>query len=265
MNEILQGDAVEVLGGMGPDAFDLTVTSPPYDKLRDYQGYAIDLHALGEQLFRVTKEGGVCAVVINDQTVNRAKTLTSFSLAVDWCKGIGWRLFECCIYHRHGKPGDFWRRRFRVDHEYIMIFHKGREPAAFRKDHLMVPCKTTGIVKRMTSRDADGSTRAGTAAIPPTKCRGTVWRYVKTSGQEGNRLKLKHPATFPDALARDLILAFSNEGDAVLDPMMGSGTALVVAAEEGRRWLGIDISPEYCELAKERIAECQPSLFGGGA
>lgn len=262
MIEILQGDAVEVLGGMEPNAFDLTVTSPPYDKLRDFQGHAVDLHALGEQLFRVTKEGGAVVMVMQDQTVNGAKTLTTFKTILDWCQTIGWRLWECPIYHRRGKPGAWWQRRLRVDHDYMPVFVKGKKPAYFNKEPIMVPCKTAGkIVGKVTNRNQDGSVEliGKNFAVNPTKCPGTVWRIENASRAKS---KLRHPGAFPDRLPHDFILMLCPPSGKVLDPMAGSGSTGVAAAKLGRDFVGIDISPEYCALARERIAECQPSLFG---
>ena len=89
--------------------------------------------------------------------------------------------------------------------------------------------------------------------VNPLKCRGTVWNY-STSNSEGNRLKLKHPATFPDKLAEDLILCFSKAGDVVLDPMCGSGTTCVMAMQTDRLYVGIDVSAEYCGIARRRLS-----------
>ena len=141
---LIVGDCVDAVSELDDGSVDLTLFSPPYDALRDYTGYDWHPMPLGREIYRATKEGGMCAVVIQDQTKDRAKSLTTFTLAVDWCRDIGWRLFECCIYHRHGKPGDFWRYRFRVDHEYIPLFLKGDRPKHFDKEHMMVPCKTAG-------------------------------------------------------------------------------------------------------------------------
>jgi site-specific DNA-methyltransferase (adenine-specific) len=98
-----------------------------------------------------------------------------------------------------------------------------------------------------------------TGSVASTKCRGTVWHYA-TSNSEGNKLKAQHPATFPDALARDLILALSSPGEVVYDPMMGSGTTVVVAALEGRRYMGNDISAEYVKVARQRLAAEVPDI-----
>jgi site-specific DNA-methyltransferase (adenine-specific) len=247
------GDALEHLSTLPSNSIDLALFSPPYDGVRDYKGnWTIDLPALGPALLRVVKDGGFAAIVMTDGTKNQRKSMTTFRTAVAW-EDAGWSMFETVIYSRDGRPGAWWATRFRVDHEYILLFFKGKRPRPV--DHhpgLRVPskhaCKTWTATKRMT----DGSLIRTTATVAPDKCRGTIWHYA-TSNTEGNRTKAKHPATFPDALARDLILALSAPGDVIYDPMMGSGTTPVVAAQEGRRWLGNDVSAEYVGIAADRL------------
>jgi len=253
-SRIILGDSLNELTGIVDGSIHLTVFSPPYDNIRDYKNnWVFDFNRLGHQLYRVTQDGGVAAVVIGDGTKKFAKSLTTFRLAVDWCDRIGWRLFETCIYNRDGNPVAWWRTRFRVDHEYILIFFKGERPATFHKEHLMVPSKLAGKIYSGTDRLTNGGfKKIVPKAVNAMKDRGTVWRYA-TSNAEGNKIKLKHPATFPDKLAEDLILAFSNPGDIVLDPMCGSGTTCVMAARNQRRYIGIDIAEEYCDISRERI------------
>lgn len=253
-NRIFNADCLHALGEMPDGVVDLSLFSPPYDGVRDYDGkWQTHFPEMGAELFRTAKDGGICAVVIGDGTKNYAKTLTTFSLAVEWCKNTDWRLFECCLYHRDGNPGAWWSKRFRVDHEYILLFLKGEKPRCFDKRHLMVPTKHAGKTYSGTDRMTNGTMKKIVPkTVNPTKCRGTVWRYA-TSNTEGNKTKLQHPATFPDALARDIILCFSRAGDFVLDPMCGSGTTCVAAARNGRDYLGVDISEKYCRIAEERI------------
>jgi len=132
-NAIICGDAVTELARLPVESVDLTVFSPPYDELRDYDGYACDLHALGAELYRVTRDGGVVVMVIQDQTRGGKKTLTSFRTILDWCDAIGFGLFECNIYRKQGKDGAWWSKRFRVDHEYMPVFVKGEKPRCFDK------------------------------------------------------------------------------------------------------------------------------------
>lgn len=259
--QLMHGDCLESMEHIADVSVDMVVFSPPYDSIRDYQdGWSFDSSTMADALFRIIKPGGVCAVVIGDGTKDFAKSLTSFRLAVDWCDRAGWKLFECCIYQRHGTPGAWWSKRFRVDHEYIFIFFKGDKPKTFHKEHLMVSSKHAGTMLHGTDRMTDGTTRIITQKIiKPFKCRGTVWHY---SGKaEGNKLKSKHPATYPDKLAEDLILCFTEPDDLVLDPMMGSGTTLAMAKRNGREFLGCEISSEYFAIAEERIRDTHRNLF----
>lgn len=254
-NQIIVGDCLEVLSTFKDNTVPLTIFSPPYDGIRDYKNeWMLDFRKLGKELFRVTAEGGVVAVVIGDGTKNFAKSLTTFRWAVDWCDRVGWKLFECCIYSRHGNPGAWWSQRFRVDHEYILIFFKGKRPRTFNKVPLMINAKHAGKIYTGTDRLTNGGFKKITPkAVNDKKCRGTIWHY-STSNSEGNRLKLKHPATFPNKIAEDLVLCFSVAGDLVLDPMCGSGTTCVAAAKHGRTYLGIEISGEYADIANRILA-----------
>ncbi|GER78491.1 MAG: site-specific DNA-methyltransferase [Anaerolineae bacterium CFX3] len=254
LDQILNGDCLELLSTFPDNVIDLIVFSPPYDGIRDYKkNWSFDFEKLGKHLYRITKDGGAAIVVIGDGTKNFAKSLTSFRLAVNWVDEAGWKLFESVIYKRDGNPGAWWNQRFRVDHEYILIFFKGDRPKTFHKEHLMVPSKHAGKIYSGTDRLTNGGFKTiEPKAVNPMKCRGTVWQY-STSNTEGNRLKLQHPATFPDKLAEDLILCFSEPGDVVLDPMCGSGTTCVMAHNNDRKYIGIEVSNEYCEIARRRI------------
>ena len=262
VDHIINGECIEVLEGYPDEFFDLTVFSPPYDNLRDYNGFALDLRRLGEELFRVTKQGGIVVMVIQDQTKGH-KSLTSFRTIVEWCDEIGFGLFECCIYKKQGKDGAWWKRRFRVDHEYIPIFVKGDKPRHFDKAPVKIPSKHGG--KTMTggaNRNKDGKTIASTKmTINAMKCPGTIFDYA--NGGDKVHLKRGHPATFPDKLPYDFIRVFTEEGDVVLDPMVGSGSTAVVASLLSRRYVGIDISMEYCELARRRIKEKCSNVIDG--
>lgn len=254
IDKIICGDCVEIMKGVGNESVDFVITSPPYDGIRDYKNFdGIDLTEIGKQVFRILKDGGMCAVVLQDETKNFGKSLTTFRTAVTWCDEIGFKLFETVIYSRWGRPGAWWSKRFRVDHEYILLFLKGKRPKYFDKSHLSVPAKHAGETWHGTQRLTNGELiKIKATKQKDTKGRGTIWHY-KTSNTEGNKTKMLHPATFPDKLAEDLILCFTKENDLVLDPMCGSGTSCCMARKNNRHYIGIDISPEYCEIAKTRI------------
>lgn len=262
LNAVLHGDAVEMMKTLPDNSIDLVVTSPPYDSVRDYKGnYSFDLHATGEQINRVLKDGGIAVVVIQDQTKNFAKSVTSFRTVVDWVDNVGLRLFETVIYRKHGTEGAWWKHRFRVDHEYMPIFLKGARPQYFNKEPLKIPSKHAGkVMTGSGNRKTDGTTtKTVTRPINPTKCRGTVWDYLMAGDKDP--LKRQHPAVFPDKIPYDFIQCFCPPGGVVLDPFGGCGSTAVAAKRLGRNYIVIDIAKQYCKLAEKRIATVQTPLF----
>jgi len=253
LNNVYCGDCVEGMKKIDSESIDLVVTSPPYDEIRTYNGFDFDLHKTGEEIFRILKDGGICVVVIQDQTKDFGKTLTSFRLAIDWVDSFGFKLFETVIYRKNGTEGAWWKYRFRVDHEYIHIFLKGKRPAYFNKEPLKIPSKHGGkVMSGSGNRKTNGeTTQTVRREINATKCRGTVWEYMMAGDK--NPLKRKHPAVFPDQIPLDIIQCFCPENGIVLDPFLGSGSTAVGALKLGRNFIGFDISEEYCTLARERI------------
>lgn len=253
-NTIALGDHLEVLALLPAGCVDLTVFSPPYDAIRDYgNNYTLDLPKLGEGIYRVTKPGGVVAMVIGDGTKNFRKSLTTARTTVDWCDRIGFGLFETLIYSRQGTPGAWWNSRFRVDHEFVLLFFKGDRPACFDKSDLVLKAIWADGTIHGTTRTTKGTlVRRITKPNNGTKCRGTVWHYP-TASTEANAVKNGHPATFPDALAADLIRCFSKPGEIVMDPCAGSGTTLLMADKLKRCWFGIEIHEPYVKIAKARL------------
>jgi len=260
LNKIICGDVVEVMKKFPSNSVDIIVTSPPYDAVRDYKGFSLDLHAAGKEIHRVLKDVGVAVMVIQDQTKNFGKSLTSFRTIIDWCDSFGFKLFETVIYRKYGAEGGWWNKRFRVDHEYIPIFLKGERPQYFNKEHLKIPSKHGGKTLTGGGTRLTNGIRIATRSIKInlTKCRGTIWEYL-TAG-DGSRLKHEHPATFPNKLPYDFIECFTPKGGVVLDPFVGSGTTTVAAKNLGYKYIGIDITPEYCAIAEKRMKEeCGPT------
>ena len=253
VDKIICSDNITYLKTLPDECIDMVVTSPPYDALRDYNGYELDLHGLGEQLLRVLKDGGICVMVIQDSTKDFAKSLTSFRTIVDWCDNIGFRLFECNIYNRQGTEGAWWKKRFRVDHEYMPIFLKGKRPQYFDKENIKIPSKHGGkVMTGANIRTKSGRTGSRKVKINPTKCPGTVMTFGNTCGGE-SKLKSQHPAVFPNMLAYDMIECFCPPEGIVLDPFNGSGTTTLAAKCLDRKYIGIDVSQQYIDIALERL------------
>jgi len=251
---VVCGDALEVLRDLPEASVDLALFSPPYDDIRSERPMDMAyFRALGWALERVTKDGGWAVVVIANASRELRSTLTWQRLCVDWVDLRGWSLLQELIYHRHGRPGGWNKRRFRPDHEVILPFFKGERFTTFDKEALYVSAKHAGKVWHGTQRHSDGTL----SAIKPTKqaatkCRGTVWT-IPSSNTEGDRAKMAHHSTFPRRLASDLVRCFSRPGDLVLDPMCGSGTSLLAAQDSGRHYLGIDIEQKWVDLSLQRL------------
>ncbi|OKY78870.1 MAG: DNA modification methylase [Candidatus Methanohalarchaeum thermophilum] len=257
-------DCIEGMKKLPENSVDVVVTSPPYDDLRAYENEeyseSIDLHDLGEGVYRVLKDGAVAVMVIQDQTENWGKTLTSFKTIIDWCDNIGFKLFETVIYQKHGVEGAWWKKRFRVDHEYMPIFLKGEKPKYFNKEPLKIPSKHGGeVLTGSGNRKTNGETTdTVTREINEKKCRGTIWPYLKAGDK--NELKREHPATFQDDIPKDFIQCFCPEDGVVLDPMIGSGSTAVAAKKLGRKYIGFDIVEKYIQIARKRAKKTDLSL-----
>lgn len=257
VNTIYNMDCVEGMKLIPDNSIDMAITSPPYDGIRNYNGFSFDLHKTGEQLFRILKEGGIAVMVIQDQTADFGKTLTSFKTIVDWCDNIGFKLFECVIYRKHGSEGAWWTNRFRVDHEYMPIFLKGKRPQYFNKEHLKIPSIHGGkVMTGSANRRTDGVTNnTVTRPINEMKCRGTVWDYLMAGDKDP--IKRKHPAPFPDKIPSDFIQCFCPPEGIVVDPFMGCGSTAVTALKHNRKYIGFEISKEYCDLCDQRVSQHQ--------
>jgi len=263
--KLYTGECATIMAAHIPDAsIDLTVTSPPYDNLRTYNGYTFDFEAIAAQLWRVTKPGGVVVWVVGDGSRNHCESLTSFKQAIRFNE-IGFNLLDTMIYRKLGNFHRFNHKVYPQAFEFMFVLSKGN-PVTFNpiRDK---PNSQAGSVVSGTKRNVNGTLRSEFnlgLVLGDVGMRNNVWTYGAGFGlSTTDKDAFLHPAIFPEALARDHILSWSNPGDLVLDPMCGSGTTLKMALQYGRRCIGIDISAEYVELTRERIAKvlAQPPLF----
>jgi DNA modification methylase len=235
---------------LASESVDLTVTSPPYDNLRKYKGYVFDFEPIARELYRVTKQGGVVVWVVGDATIKGSETGTSFRQAL-YFKEIGFNLHDTMIYLTDKPPMN--DPRYQACFEYMFVFSKGK-PTTFNPLKRMsrkAGTRRTGTTYREVSNELKEQWRGGVVADETVL--ESIW-YYPTGG-----VNVGHPAIFPEALARDHILSWSNEGDTVLDPMMGSGTTGKMAVKLNRKFIGIEIAAEYFQLAERRIMENAPS------
>jgi len=267
LNRIYNEDNLETCKRM-PDGFvDLVVTSPPYDNLRTYNGFSWDFEALARELFRVVKKGGVVVWVVGDATVNGSETGTSFRQAL-YFKEIGFNLHDTMIWYKpNPTPTDPDCHRYYNGFEFMFILSSGKPRVC---NYIKTRCVNAGksfgsapMRRENGTKRTDRDVKLSSVMVKEEKVRNNIWEYVIGSAVTKDTIAHSHPAIFPETLAKDHILSWSNEGDLVYDPFMGSGTTAKAAHQLNRRWIGSEISSEYVDLANKRLEPylAQESLF----
>jgi site-specific DNA-methyltransferase (adenine-specific) len=253
--KLIQGDCLDVMARLEAGSVDLTVTSPPYDNLRTYNGSLNDWtpakwKASIAELYRVTKNGGVVVWVVADATINGSETGTSFRQTLHAVK-CGFSIHDTMIYHREGPP--LSHNRYEQKFEFMFVWTKGK-PSTF--NGLREPAIYAGESRASKTMRQDGdhlSSRSAKGVTAKTRLRGNVWKYaVGYNCSAKDKIAHGHPAIFPEALASDHIISWSNPGDTVFDPFLGSGTTGIAALRTGRSFVGVERNKEYFEIALER-------------
>ncbi len=246
------GDCASVLAEMPGELFDLTVTSPPYDNLREYDGYTFPFEAIAQQLFRVTKNGGVVVWIVGDATVNGSETGTSFKQAL-FFKELGFNLHDTMIWEKASRIPT--QDRYYSVAEYMFVLSKGKPKTLnFLCDHKNTTVGQSRRKDKVINKGKNEKWDNKFTVTPEYSRRSNIWRY----GTAGNGTP--HPAIFPESLARDHVLSWSREGDVVLDPMCGSGTTLRASLLAKRICVGVDISRNYCALSAVRCIQTLQEL-----
>lgn len=266
--KLICGDCLEIMKKMPNDYIDLTITSPPYDNLRTYNGYSFDFKNIAKELYRITKKGGVVVWIVGDATIKGSETGTSFKQAL-YFKKIGFNLHDTMIYHKNMLSFPEKTRYYQC-FEYMFVLSKGKPKTI----NLIQDKKNSQFNSKVSGgyRDIDGSIKQKSGnkknkTIKEYGIRTNIWKYeVGYNKSTKDKKAYKHPAIFPEKLAQDHILSWSNEKDLVLDCFMGSGTTGKICKLLNRNFIGIEISKEYFEIAKERIenTNIQMSLLKEG-
>ena len=253
--ELWRGDCLELMKNIPDGSVDLTVTSPPYDNLRTYNGFSWDFEETAKELYRITKSGGIVVWIVGDSYDKKgSETLTSFKQAL-FFKDLGFNVHDTMIYQKNSYPFPPSNRYYQ-QFEYMFVLSKGKP-------------KTTNLLKQKTKwrkdtsqvstcRNADGSTSAMKYEKgKEDRILDNVWLintgYMRTTK---DKFAYKHPAMFPEELCERHILSWTNEGDTVLDPLMGSGTTGKMSVLNNRNFIGIELDEEYFQIAKQRIENC---------
>ena len=270
IDTIYHMNCLDGLRALPDSVVDLTLSSPPYDHLRRYNDtstWSMEFfHELAPQLYRVTKPGGVLVWVVGDATIKGSETGSSFRQALYFME-CGFRLHDSMAYAKSNTPYPEINRYYQAL-EYMFVLSKGKPKTV----NLIAdkPNRYAGTSVHGTERNADGTTRPKSAVRKGIKrevqaygVRTNIWTY---SGGRGNTTNdafaFAHPAMFPEKLAQDHIVSWSEPGDLVLDPFMGSGTTAKMALINGRHYLGYEIDSEYYGIALRRITTAKAAAGG---
>ncbi len=242
---------------MSDDIIDCTITSPPYDNMRKYDGNTFDdFDDISKELYRVTKIGGVLVWVVGDQCIRGNESGTSFRQALRF-KDVGFNLFDTMIYAKPPRGAVGNNKTYWQSFEYMFVLCKG------------IP-KTIHLImdrENKDSRNGDNGTKRlhdGTlkklkrGGYNSTGRRTNIWTYNIGRGHSAtDDIAYKHPAIFPENLAQDHILSWSDAGDTIYDPFMGSGTVAKMCIKNNRKYVGSELSKEYYTISQSRIKSCQ--------
>lgn len=259
---IKKGDCVNLICEIPNQSIDLTITSPPYDDLRTYNNLSIwdenRFRLLAQELYRVTKQGGVIVWIVNDSTKNGSETLSSFKQAL-FFKEIGFSV-ETMIWEKPTFTATgALKYRYGQVFEYMFIFIKGTKPKTFNalKDR---KCVRYGTKVHGSVRQKDGSTKPVSSIGKHIKEYGQRFNVWQIAPEMSNN-KRCHPAQFPEKLVKDHIISWSNENDVVFDPFLGSGTTAICASQLNRHYIGFEIDENYFKMAEKRIFEVKNGSF----
>jgi len=258
INRIYLEDNLETLRKTENDFFDMVITSPPYDGIRKYNGFSFDIDKMSKELFRTIKKGGVVVWVVNDQVKNGSETGNSFRQALKFMDA-GFNLHDTMIYEKNSStyPASQKSNRYTQIFEYMFVFSKGKP----KTSNLICDKKNkwAGHTNwgKNTKRLGDNEQLIEIENIKPVpdfSPRNNIWRYVNGGGfASKDKIAHKHPAIFPEELVQDHLLSWSNKGDLVYDPFMGSGTVAKMCILLNRNYIGSEISKDYVDISLERI------------
>lgn len=248
IERIYNENCLITMANMPKNFIDFVITSPPYDDIRNYNGYIFEFENIAKELFRVMKTGGVIIWVVADATIDGSETGTSFKQAL-FFKNIGFRLHDTMIYYKNN-PMPQTGNRYHQHFEYMFALSKGI-PKTFNP--ITEQTKYQGLAN-MKNRGQNGSLDYEKVERTTEKKVGNVFSYSIGGGiSTKDKIAYNHPAIFPEKLVTDQIKTWTNENDIVYDPFMGSGTTAKIAHLLNRKWIGSEISKEYTDIANERL------------
>lgn len=264
-SRLLRGDCAEIMRGLSDSSVDLVVTSPPYadQRAKTYGGVRPDDYVswflpIADQIFRVLKPSGSFVLNIKERVVNGERHTYVIELILA-LRQRGWIWTEEYVWHKRNCYPGKWPNRFRDAWERCLHFTKQKDFAMYQ-DEVRVPMGewAKSRLKNLSDTDKrrDNSKVQSGFGKKIANWIGRELAYptnvIHFATECGNK---NHSAAFPVELPSWFIRLFTKSGDVVLDPFLGSGTTAVAAAQLGRCYIGIELSPEYIQIAQQRIDE----------
>ena len=250
-------DCIEWMQSVDSDSIDMTLTSPPYDNIRNYEGYSFDFESTAKELYRITKPGGVVIWNVADQTVDGSETCTSMKQALYFVE-CGFKLHDTMIYLKKD-PMPSSGKWYHQSWEYIFCFSKG-VPNTFNP--IEVECKYGNLNANQKYRGVDGNKNYKVTKRNAVSKVKNVFEYIIGGGHTTkDKIAFEHPAIMPEKLAEDQIKTWTNEGDIVIDPFAGSGTTAKMCLMNHRKFYGCEVSEEYCNIFIKRLEQFETKLI----
>jgi DNA modification methylase len=256
LGKIYNENCLDTINKVDEEFVHLTLTSPPYDGLRTYNGYSFPFEEIAKGLYRITKTGGVVVWIVGDATEKGSETGTSFRQALYFKDVCGFNLHDTMIYQKTGIPfpSNKEAARYNQIFEYMFIFSKGK-PKTFNP--ILKKNKTSGAIRHSRKfRQTDGTMKPSFNGKPIKEygLENNIWIIQNGMNKSTkDKIAFEHPAIFPEELVRKHILTWTNENDIIYDPFMGSGTTAKIAIEENREWFGNELSKEFWKISNERL------------
>ncbi len=259
INQLLNCDAVRGMSGLPDDRIDLTVTSPPYDSVRDYGGHHFNFEQIATELWRITKPCGVVCWHVQDQIIEGSESCTIDKQTLSF-RDLGFRIYQrlyvVSLSYRKSQ------RRYYRQTSIVLVLSKGRPdtviPLKDRPNHNAARLSGAGL----TYRERDGSQARRAPTINPSYgVRGDCWVYdVGGAKTTKDSYVFGHGGVMPERLARDLILSYSEPGELILDPMAGAATTPKMALLNHRRYLGFEPWDKAFAIAERRMQDAHTLL-----
>lgn len=263
INKVYNMSNIEGMKLLEENSIDLTVTSPPYDNLRNYtdpNSWSFEVFKeVAQQLYRITKKGGVVVWVVGDAVIDGGETGSSFMQALYFQK-LGFKIHDTMIYEKNGSsfPAKKNGNRYSQIFEYMFVFSKDTKP---KTANLLIdkPNRWAGFTNfgNGSMRGKDGKLKErNIKPVGEFSARNNIWKYnTGKNYSTKDSFAFSHPAIFPEKLAEDHILTWSKENDIILDPFMGSGTTAKMSIINNRNFIGFELGTEYIPIIEQRLSK----------